>query len=135
MTRQPDGGANAPDPLQALDYAGFTLGKRSAPGPAFSRAIVLASLSPIPVFFLLLFARKAWSRWLMIGQRWEILTGELWMITAAWCLACAIAFTLRGKRWDVWVALSLHAAFLVFTVFPGSVAIPWLMHWMSGPGA
>ena len=124
-----------PNRVHALGYANVTGRKRRGSRPAFSWRVVFASLTPIPIFFLLLFTRKIWSHWLMIGQRWEIITGELWMITAAWCLMFAIALTRRRKRWDVWVASVFHAGFFAFTIFPGSIAIPWLMHWMTGPGA
>jgi hypothetical protein len=86
-------------------------------------------------FAVILYTRTHWSRWLNIGQRAERITGVIWIITAALSLICVCFLALSRKRWDVWIALTLNWLFIAFTVFPGIFLIPWLMHWLTGPGA
>ena len=98
--------------------------------------IVLGSLAPIPTFVSIAYTSGIWSRWLGIGQGWERATGILWLVSAGSSLAWIFILGFSQKRWDVWSSLVFHVLFVALTALPpGCIAVAWLMHWLSGPGA
>jgi hypothetical protein len=124
-------------PPGTLEYGHGRTGAGRSPRTTLPRTFVLASLLPIGAFIAIaLTAADHWSRWFQIGQGWERITGILWLATAVYDLSCLVMLAFVRKRWDVWVALLLHGAWVVLTLFPGFFAIAWLMHWgPSGPGS
>jgi hypothetical protein len=65
----------------------------------------------------------------------ERLVGALWMIFAVMSVAWLVVFARRRRSAFDWAAIALHLSFVGVTIFPGYLAIQWLMHWMTGPGA
>lgn len=118
-----------------LDYASDSVTRNQPDRFEAPRSIVFASPIPVLIFITLLFTHHTWSRWIFIRIGWERAMGTMWIATAIFSVACIITLCCGRKRWDVWLCLLLHTAMVAFTVFPGCIAIPWLMHWMTGPGA
>lgn len=122
-------------PTLAVDYA-----PRKAPTRRWrpSRGDVAVSLVPAGVAITLITAGDRSPIWPVINRLTDLdrerTTGLTWMAAAACSVGCFVVLCRCQKRWDVWTALAIHGAFLAFTVFPGSLAIPFLMHWGHGPG-
>jgi hypothetical protein len=122
---------HANDPIQ-INYAA-TSGRRRWNAPLWLAA---SSLVPLVLFVVMIDTADRWGRWFQIGQGWERVTGMTWIATAVYSLICAGAFSFARKRWYMIVALTVHGLFVVGTILPpGMFAVPWLMHWMHGPGA
>jgi hypothetical protein len=39
------------------------------------------------------------------------------------------------KRPLIWICMALHLIVLGLPIYPGLIVIPWLMQWLTGPGA
>jgi predicted acyltransferase len=106
-----------------------------SPRRVLPRTFVFASIMPILMFAVVVSSPNRWFRWFHIGQERERIVGVLWMMTAAWSLACLLVLSLFRKRWDIYAGLLVHGLMIAFTIFPGHIAIRFLMHWLPpGPG-
>jgi hypothetical protein len=122
----------------AIEYASpaSTPPSRRLPVPAW---LAVASLL-LPLLLLAAVHGELWkvvNRFHFMGQAWERWTGILWIVTASLSILWVAAFVVtRPKRWLVWVCLAVHVTVLATTLcWPGPFLIPWLMHWLHGPGA
>lgn len=122
----------------AIDYAS---GPSASPPRRLRVPAWLAAASLLlPLLLLAAIHGELWkvvNRFHFMGQGWERATGMLWILTAALSTLWVVTFTVtRPKSWLVWVCLAVHVTVLATTVcFPGPIIIPWLMHWLHGPGA
>ena len=99
---------------------------------------VLLSLVPVGLFAAAMFGGDRSPVWGWVGHLTRLgrerATGLLWIVTGANSLAWVLGLTLVRKRWAVWVAAIGHGLMVAFTIFPGTIAITFLMHWGRGPG-
>ena len=100
--------------------------------------IVALSVVPIITCTALIFTNDHSVIWSYVDQQTgldrERATGVAWICTAVYSLGFLIALCVCQKRWSAWVAFVLHALFVALTIFPGSIAVTFLMNWGRGPG-